>query len=408
MHTYTQWLLGGLMMVGAQAMAGHHSDEKDNSITRDAPATTEVTKTVAGKATPITVEPFGVLADGRTVELYTLSNSQGLKMQVTNLGATIVNLWAPDHKGQLDDVVLGFDNPQQYLTDSPYFGAVVGRYGNRIAKGQFELEGKRYTLATNNGENHLHGGNVGFDKRLWQLEPAAAGSENTLTFTLTSADGEEGYPGKLDIRVRYTLADDNSLTVNYEAKTNKTTVVNLTQHSYFNLQGHAVGTILNHELKLNAERFTPVDSTLIPTGELMPVTGTPFDFNQPTAIGKRIDQQHQQLAFGKGYDHNWVLKPEVSAGALPAAEVYEPTSGRTLTIYTDQPGIQFYAGNFLDGSITGKEKTVYQHRQGFCLETQHFPDSPNQPAFPSTVLKPGETYRTETRFVFGQRAPEKK
>jgi aldose 1-epimerase len=341
---------------------------------------------------------FGNLISGEAVTLYTLTNSSGLQIGVIDLGATIVNLVAPDRDGQFADIVLGFDNPQQYITDSPYFGTVVGRYGNRIANGQFELDGETYTLAKNNSGHHLHGGDVGFDKRLWTV---TSSNPNRLEMKLVSPDGDEGYPGELTVRVTYTLDEDNRLTVDYYATTDKPTVVNLTQHSYFNLAGHSAGSAMDHELLINAERYTEVDSELIPTGQLPYVVGTPLDFRQPVAVGARIDEKYPQLVNGGGYDHNWVLTEKAASGSEPAAKVRDPKTGRTLVIYTEEPGIQFYAGNFLDGSIVGKEGAVYNYRNTVVLETQHFPDSPNQPDFPSTRLDPGEVYKTRTVFEFG-------
>lgn len=351
-----------------------------------------------GQGPKITREPFGTLPDGRAVEQFTLRNANGIEIKAIGFGGIITSLRVPDRSGKLDDVVLGFDRLEPYLKNDPFFGAIIGRYGNRIAEGSFTLDGKTYTLAKNNGPNHLHGGVKGFDKVLWEVEPDAG--RNALVFTRTSPDGEEGYPGNLRVRVTYTLTDANALTVDYVATTDKPTPVNLTQHSYFNLAGHAAGDILGHELTLNADRYTPVDDTLIPTGELAPVEGTPFDFRQPTAIGARIDAGHPQLNAAKGYDHNWVLN-RAGDGLQVAARVHEPKSGRTLEVATMEPGIQFYSGNFLDGTLTGKGGAVYRHRTGFCLETQHFPDSPNQPNFPSTILRPGEEYRTRTVFTFG-------
>ncbi|MCV6606047.1 MAG: galactose mutarotase, partial [Porticoccaceae bacterium] len=341
--------------------------------------------------------------DGREVMLTTLSNNAGTRVAIMDLGATIVELQTADRDGNLADITLGFDNPGQYLTDSPYFGAIVGRYANRIKEGKFSLDGKEYSLAINNGPNALHGGLVGFDKRLWQSETASSESEASVTFSLVSEDGDEGYPGTLNVQVIYTLDDNNQLRVDYLATTDKTTVVNLSQHAYFNLDGHDSGAITDHELLLNASHYTPVDSTLIPTGDIATVTNTPMDFREAKAIGRDIGVEHEQLEFGKGYDHNWVLDKTTDETLQLAASVYAPESGRTLVITTDQPGVQFYAGNFLDGSITGKGGAVYRHRNGFCLETQHYPDSPNQPNFPSTVLKPGEQYKTSTVFEFGVR-----
>jgi aldose 1-epimerase len=334
------------------------------------------------------------------VEAFTLTNANGIELRTISYGAIITSLRLPDRAGRLDDVVLGYDSLEGYLRDSPYFGAVVGRYGNRIAKGRFTLDGTAYRLATNNGPNHLHGGNRGFDKVVWQAEPLQNDSGVGVTFTYTSPDGEEGYPGTLLARVSYTLTDRDELVVEYHATTDQATPVNLTQHTYFNLAGDGRGDILGHELLINADSFTPVDSTLIPTGSMAPVDGTPFDFRTPTAIGARIGADDQQLRFGGGYDHNFVLQQE-DAAIGRAARVVEPSTGRTLDIYTTEPGLQFYSGNFLDGTITGKGGRVYHHRYGLCLETQHYPDSPNQPQFPSTVLRPGQEYRSRTVLVFG-------
>ena len=320
-------------------------------------------------------------------------------MRVISLGGIITHLKTPDRSGALADIVLGFDSIDGYLKDHPYFGAIIGRYGNRIGKARFAIDGKSYQLAANNGPNHLHGGVKGFDKVVWKAEPEDTAGGQRVTFTRTSADGEEGYPGALQTKVTYTLTHDNTLVIDYEATTDKPTHVNLTHHSYFNLAGHNSGDILGHELMIDADRYTPVDDTLIPTGELAPVAGTPFDFKQSTAIGARIDQAgNQQLIYGKGYDHNWVVS---GSGFRRVARAYEPKSGRTLEVATTEPGLQFYSGNFLDGTITGKEGAVYKHRSGFCLETQHYPDTPNKPAFPTTLLKPGETYRTRTVYTFG-------
>jgi len=347
--------------------------------------------------------PFGTTADAKPVELFTLTNAHDVEVRAMTYGATIVWLHAPDREGHLDDIVLGYPTLAGYLAQSPYFGAIVGRYGNRIAKGRFTLDGKAYQLATNNGPNHLHGGVKGFDKVVWSAEPAETDTSATVTFSYVSPAGEEGYPGTLRARVTYTLTDRDELRVDYLATTDQATPVNLTQHSYFNLAGAGTRDILAHELMIAADRYTPVDATLIPTGEIAAVAGTPFDFRTPTAIGARIGQSDVQLQHGKGYDHNWVLNRAGAAeGALVlAARVTEPTTGRTLDVFTTEPGIQFYSGNFLDGTITGKDGRVYQHRYGFCLETQHFPDSPNHPNFPSTILRPGREYRSTTVFQFG-------
>jgi aldose 1-epimerase len=343
-------------------------------------------------------EPFGTMPDRRAVERFRLTNAAGMTVDTIGYGGIITSIRVPDREGRMGDVVLGFDSLEGYLGEHPFFGAIIGRYGNRIGGGTFTLDGQTYTLAKNNGPNHLHGGERGFDKVLWHAEPMEG--QNAITFRRTSPDGEEGYPGNLAVRVTYTLTDRNELVVEYHATTDAATPVNLTQHSYFNLAGHASGDILGHELMLSADRFTPVNDTLIPTGELAPVEGSPFDFRQPKAVGARINDAHPQIRNGLGYDHNWVLNGTPGELRL-AARVVEPSTGRTLEVATTEPGIQFYSGNFLDGSITGKGGAVYGHRTGFCLETQHFPDSPNQPAFPSTILRPGEEYRTRTVFTFG-------
>ncbi len=342
--------------------------------------------------------PFGTMPDGAAVEVLTLTNAAGMEVRAITYGGIITSLRVPDRTGKLDDIVLGFDRLDDYLKDPPFFGAIIGRYGNRIARGQFVLDGKTYKLATNNGPNHLHGGTKGFDKVIWKAEPVAG--KNAIAFSRTSADGEEGYPGNLLVQVTYTLTDKNELIVDYRATTDKPTVVNLTQHSYFNLAGQASGDILGHQLMLNADRYTPVSDTLIPTGELAPVAGTPFDFRKPVAIGARIGQPDAQLKNGLGYDHNWVLN-RTATGLELAARVVEPKTGRTMEIRTTEPGIQFYSGNFLDGKLTGKQGAQYKHRTGFCLETQHYPDSPNQPKFPSTTVRPGTEYRSSTVFTFG-------
>lgn len=332
------------------------------------------------------------------VELITLANRTGMTVRVMTYGGIIVSLEVPDRGGTPGDVVLGYDSLAGYLGDSPYFGAIVGRYGNRIAKGRFTLNGTEYQLATNNGPNHLHGGVRGFDKVVWAAEPFQGQSGVGVRLTHTSPDGDEGYPGTLRASVTYTLTDRNELIVDYEATTDRATLVNLTQHSYFNLAGS--GNILDHVLTIAADRMTPVDSTLIPTGDLAPVEGTPFDFRTPHMIGARIDDDDMQLRYGGGYDHNFVLNrhgPEL----LLAARLEDLASGRTLEVRTTEPGVQFYSGNFLGGSVTGKGGTVYPQRGGLCLETQHYPDSPNHPEFPSTILEPGETYRSRTVWTFG-------
>ncbi len=344
---------------------------------------------------------FAQVEDFDSIQLFTLKNSNGMTVKVTNYGAIITSIVVPDRDGKMADVVLGYDRLEDYINavDKPYFGAVVGRYGNRIAKGKFTLDGKTYSLATNNGPNSLHGGIIGFDKVVWDADYKQ--KENTITLSYTAKDGEEGYPGNLNLSVTYTLSDDNELTIDYLAKTDKATPINVTQHSYFNLKGEGHGTILDHELMLNASHYTPVDETLIPTGKIEEVAGTPFDFTTAKAIGKDISVSNEQLKFGGGYDHNWVLDESNKQDDLTlAARVVEPESGRVLEVLTTEPGIQFYCGNFLDGRLTGKSGRSYVNRGGFCLETQHFPDSPNQENFPSTILRSGETYETKTVFKF--------
>jgi len=352
----------------------------------------------------VTHAPFGRLPDGRAVEQFTLTNAHGIEVRVITYGAIVTGIRTPDRSGQLDDVVLGFDSLAGYLKDSPYFGAIVGRYANRIANGQFTLDGATYRLAKNNGPNSLHGGVRGFDKVIWSGEPFQSDSGVGVTLRYTSKDGQEGFPGTLATRVTYTLTPRDELVVDYEATSDKATPVNLSQHSYWNLRGTAGGgggDVLDHVLTLDAVAFTPVDSTLIPTGEIASVAGTPFDFRSPTPIGARLAQQNTQLRFGGGYDHNWVLDRASEPGLVHAARLLEPGSGRTLDVSTTEPGVQFYSGNFLDGTIKGKGGRVYAHRSGLCLETQHFPDSPNHAGFPSTILRPGQTYRSRSVFAFG-------
>jgi aldose 1-epimerase len=349
---------------------------------------------------PVTVAPFGRMPDGKAVEVYTLRNARGMEVRAITYGAIIQSIRVPDRSGQLGDVTLGYDSLSGYLTDSPYFGAVVGRYANRIARGRFTLGGKTYQLATNNGLNHLHGGLKGFDKVVWEAKSFQRGDTAGVEFQHTSPDGDEGYPGTLHVSVTYTLTPNNQLEVEYRAKTDRATPVNLSQHSYFNLAGEGSGDILGHILEVDADRYTPVDSTLIPTGELASVRNTPFDFRTPTAIGARINQPDTQLKYGKGYDHNFVLNRS-GPGLVHAVRVEDPKTGRTLDISTTEPGLQFYSGNFLDGTIKGKAGHVYAHRSALVLETQHFPDSPNHPNFPSTILRPGKEYQSRTVFAFG-------
>lgn len=355
--------------------------------------------TTSGATPSISQEPFGE-HEGKTVTVYTLENGAGLKAEILDLGGIVYRLWVPDREGKMADVVLGCKDVDSYLVDSPYFGCITGRYANRIAKGKFTLDGETYSLSTNNDPNHLHGGEVGFNKKLWNTEAAVEGEEPTLTLRYVSPDGEEGYPGTLTSTVIYSLTPHNGLKISYTATTNKPTVLNLTHHGYWNLAGHDSGkTILDHELQLHCDAFTPTDATAIPTGEIRKMEGTPFDFREPHKIGERINAENQQIEFGKGYDHNFVIKGK--AGTLrPVATVEEPGSGRVMEMLSDDHGVQFYTGNFLDGSFEGKDGQIYQMRTGFCLECQRHPDTPNQPSFPSAVLKPGETYSKTTVYRF--------
>ena len=372
MQTNSQWLTILSVSLGAAALVGCADLSKSTQ-----------------KRGQIIVRPFGLAPDGSDVNLYTLRNVKGAEVGICNYGGLVIFLKVPDRSGKLADVVLGYDNLPDYIRDTPYFGALIGRYGNRIAKGKFTLDGKEYTLAVNNGPNALHGGLKGFDKVVWEARFLASLEGPSLELLYVSKDGEEGYPGALSVKAVYTLTDDNALKLEYTATTDKDTVVNLTHHSYFNLAGR--GDILNHQVMMPADKFTPVDSTLIPTGELKPVDGTPFDFRTPTAIGARIGQEDEQLKFGNGYDHNWVINKQTGQLTL-MARVYEPTSGRVMEVWSTEPGLQFYSGNFLDGKNTGKGGWVYKFRNGFCMEPQHYPDSPNHPDFPSVVLKPVQTY----------------
>jgi aldose 1-epimerase len=351
-----------------------------------------------GEGITISSEPFGELPDGRKVTRWTLANKSGASLTIMDLGATILTLNVPDRAGKLDDVVFGFDSAAPYLTDSPYFGAVVGRFANRIAKGKFTLDGQTYTLATNNNENHLHGGKVGFDKRVWKGEQVTTKDGPGVKFTLVSADGEEGYPGEVTASVTYVWTADNRLVMDYAATSTKATPFNISQHSYWNLGGaKSATTVLDHTLQIEADRYLPVDPTLIPTGELAAVEGTPFDFRKAKPIGKDIGATNEQLKIGGGFDHNWVLN---GTGFKKAGTLTDPASGRSLEISTDEPGMQFYSGNFLSGKVTGKGGNKYPHRSAVALETQHFPDSPNQKGFPDAILSPGETYQSRTVFAF--------
>ena len=351
------------------------------------------------EALHISTSEFGKLPSGEKITKYQLTNKHGMEVAIINYGGVITNLKVPDKNGAIEDVVLGFDSLEDYLIPPPYFGAIIGRYGNRIAGGKFAIDGEEYTLAQNDGKNHLHGGNKGFDKVVWEVKPIQEKDYLALQLSYTSKDMEEGYPGNLKTIVTYTLDNTNTLKVAYEATTDKKTVVNLTQHSYFNLSGDFSKTILDHQIMINADAFLPVDSSLIPTGEFKDVAGTPFDFRSSKVIGKEINTENEQLERGLGYDHCWVLNNQNNGQQL-AATAYDPESGRIMEVFTDEPGIQFYTGNFLDGTLSAKGGGTYAKRTGFCLETQHYPDSPNQKEFPSVELKPGETYKTETSFKF--------
>ncbi|MBD0417680.1 galactose mutarotase [Streptomyces sp. TRM S81-3] len=344
-------------------------------------------------------ELFGKLADGTKVYRWSLENG-GTRMKVLSYGGIVQSLEIPDRRGRYENVSLGFDNLDDYVASSPYMGALIGRYGNRIDKGRFTLDGKQYQISVNDGENTLHGGAQGFDKRVWDVEPFAEGSDVGLVMHYTSVDGEMGYPGTLKAKVTYTLTREGDWRIDYEATTDKATVVNLTSHVYWNLAGEGSGTIEDHELSIAASRYTPTDAGLIPTGELAKVAGTAFDFRRAKPVGRDIRAAHPQLITAKGFDHNWVLDKGITSRPEHIATLRDPSSGRTLRIATDQPGLQFYSGNFLDGTLTGTGGRTYRQGDALCLETQHFPDSPNQPSFPSTVLRPGQTYRTTTVHSF--------
>jgi len=361
--------------------------------------------TVGKAATTVTKADFGRTKEGTPVQIYTLANSKGMEARITTYGGIVVSLKAPDRNGAMADVVLGFDSVKAYEeNNSPYFGALIGRYGNRIGNARFKLDGKEYTLEKNNGENTLHGGSHGFNTKVWTAKQLPEGG---LELTYVSPDGEEGFPGKLTLVVVYRLTEAGELQIDYAATADNPTVVNPTNHSYFNLKGAGNGDILGHVVTIHASRFTPVDAGLIPTGELRAVKGTPFDFTAPHAVGARIGQKDEQMQFGTGYDHNWVL--DAGGGKLAlAARVEEPTTGRVLEVLTTEPGVQFYTGNFLDGTLTGKGGKVYAQRNGLCLETQHFPDSPNKPAFPTTTLRPGQKFQSQTVYRFSTVAAGKK
>ncbi|HZU27329.1 MAG TPA: aldose epimerase family protein [Bryobacteraceae bacterium] len=353
--------------------------------------------TKAGAA--VTGTPFGTSPDGKQVQLFTLKNSKGIEALIMTWGGTVVSLKVPDAKGHFDDVVLGYDDLQGYLNNSAYFGALIGRYANRIGHAQFTLDGHTYHLFKNDGDNSLHGGKKGFDKRNWDVVNA---TDHSLELRYVSADGEEGYPGKLTATVTYTVTPENELKIDYAATTDKDTVVNLTNHSYFNLAGAGSGTILDEDITINAAHFTPVDAGLIPTGEIRSVAGTPLDFRNPHRIGERIDSDYEQIKLGKGYDHNFVLDRHGN-GLSPAARVHDPKSGRVMEVLTTQPGLQFYTSNMLKGPMKGRDGKTYNYRGALCLEADHYPDSPNKPNFPSTELKPGQTYHETTVYRFSTR-----
>lgn len=343
---------------------------------------------------------FGTLSDGREVNAFVLKNARGMSVQILDLGGVIASIKVPDSSGNFADVTTGFDYPQPYLDGAGYMGAIVGRYANRISGGKFSIDGIDYSLAKNNGDNAIHGGLVGFDKKIWDVEFLVGLHDSKLKLSTFSPDGEEGYPGRVEVSVTYTLNDQNQLTIDYSATSDKATIINLTNHAYFNLDGHQAGSILEHEVMLNANHFTPIDESSIPTGVILDVAGTPLDFRQRKAIGLDIESEDRQMTFGSGYDHNFVINHSEPGSVSLAAEVYSPNSGRVMKVYTDQPGVQFYTGNFLNGTLVGKEGAVYGRRSAFCLETQHFPDSPNKPMFPSTILQPGDQFASRTIFEF--------
>jgi aldose 1-epimerase len=385
---------------GAAFLAGcANQSPPQNAPSQSAPKLAGVSSSQSTGKEYIEKGRFGITPDGMRVSIYKLHNKNGFEASILTYGGIVVSLKAPDEYGFYGDVVLGYDDLDSYVTNSPYFGALIGRYGNRIAKGHFTLDGTTYTLATNNYPNALHGGLKGFDKRVWHATTNAGKDGPELILDYLSKDGEEGYPGNLKVTATYTLMRDNALRLEYTAETDKDTVINLTQHSYFNLRGDGFGNILHHQVMIPADRFTPVDSTLIPTGELKPVEGTPFDFRTATAIGERIGQEDEQLKFGGGYDHNWVINKKFGDLTL-MARVTSPETGRVLEVFSTEPGLQFYTGNFLDGTIKGKGKRVYAHRGAFCMEPQHYPDSPNKPEFPTVELKPGQVYHNTIIYRF--------
>jgi aldose 1-epimerase len=391
----------GVALVVTATLAALTSAAAEASVPPDTSQPEGTTPAAGG----ITSEPFGEV-DGEAVDLYTLTNANGVEVKIMTYGGILQSIRVPDRDGNLANVTLNKPTLEDYLDGHPYFGCITGRYANRIARGTFTLDGEMYRLALNNGENTLHGGEVGFDKVIWEASEVTDGDGVGLRLSRTSPDGEEGYPGELTVEVTYTLTDNDEIRMDYHATTDAPTVVNLTNHAYWNLAGEGAGSIYDHELQINAANYTPVDDTLIPTGEIAPVEGTPFDFTTPHAIGERIrDGSNEQLIIGQGYDHNYVLdRPSPDdTSMIVAAEVFEPTSGRVLTISTTEPGIQFYSGNFLNGLDVGESGQAYRQGDGFALETQHYPDSPNQPEFPPTVLQPGEEYATTTIYAFSTR-----
>ncbi len=390
MKNVTRPFIAGLLVIFLMVINIQCKEQKENK---------ESTKEMEliNEKVSITKQDYGTTADGQKVEQYTLKNSSGLQVDIITYGGRITSLKTPDKNGAFENVVLGFDNLAQYEKDNPFFGALIGRYGNRIAGGKFSLNDKNYQLAKNNGDNNLHGGIKGFDKKVWEAKTEESPTSASLILTYVSPDGEEGFPGTLTTNVTYTLNNDDSLEVLYEATTDKTTVVNLTQHAYFNLSGDFSNTILDHELEIHADKYLPVDSGLIPTGVLESVEGTPFDFRQAKVIGHDITKENTQLQLGGGFDHCWVLNDQ-HAGFRRVAAAYHSGTGRYLEVFTDEPGIQFYSGNFLDSTLPAPNGGTYAQRSGLCLETQHFPDSPNQSQFPSVKLEPGEKYSTKTAF----------